>query len=1068
VFSRFFIARPIFAAVLSIFIVIAGLAAMRVLPIAQYPEISPPVVTVTANYPGASAQVLESTVAAPLENAINGVEGMIYMGSNSGSNGLLQIQVTFDIGTDPDTAAVNVNNRVKQADPKLPLEVRRQGVTVEKGSSSFLQVIAFYSPVGRYDDLFTSNYVTLNVLDALKRVPGTTNVQIFGAKDYAMRIWLKPERLAQLGLATSDVIRAVNEQNAQFAAGKIGQSPIGSDQELVYTITTKGRLADPREFENIIVRAQPGGSTVRLRDVARVELGSKDYEFLGRVNGKPATLVGIFLLPGANALDVAARVNKTVDELATRFPAGLSHQVVYDTTRFVQVSIREVVKTLAEAMVLVFLVVYLFLQSWRATLIPALAVPVSLIGAFAGLLALGYTINTLTLFGMVLAIGIVVDDAIVVLENVERIMHEEGLSPREAAIKAMQEVTGPVIAIVLVLCAVFIPIAFLGGLTGELYRQFAVTIAIAVVISGIVALTLTPALCVLILKPGVRKTRRGFFRAFNSWFERVTERYARGVAWLIRRAAVGVLLFAVMVAAATWLWRITPGSLVPDEDQGFYIAAVLLPDGATLARTDKIVQEVTEVILSNPANENAVAFTGFDFLGGGFRNNAATIFVTQKHWDERDVTVPQLVGELFMKTGHIKEALVLAFNPPPIFGLGTAGGFELYVQNRGEGGPQRLAEVTQQFLAKVQQDPTFGQVNTLWRANVPQLFVDVDREKTKAAGVGVDEVFNTIAATLGTYYVNDFNKYGRTWQVLMSAEPQYRKAPDDVGAMYVRSEQGKMVPLSSVSEVRYSSGPDTLDRFNNLPAVKIFGSGAPGISTGTAIARIEEIARETLPADFSFDWGGASYQEKRSGGTSLVALALGVLMVFLILAAQYEKWSLPLSVLMALPFGTFGALAAVWLRGLANDVYFQIGLVTLLGLAAKNAILIVEFASMKHHQGMTVAAAAVEAARLRFRPILMTSLAFIFGVLPLAISTGAGAGARHSVGTGVMGGMLAATFLAVFFVPLFFKLITGRRFTEPRSTDAILDEVHRAREHRAHPEVHIPHHAVPMKPESES
>jgi HAE1 family hydrophobic/amphiphilic exporter-1/multidrug efflux pump len=1068
VFSRFFIARPIFAAVLSIFIVIAGLAAMRVLPIAQYPEISPPVVTVTATYPGASAQVLESTVAAPLENAINGVEGMIYMGSNSGSNGLLQIQVTFDIGTDPDTAAVNVNNRVKQADPKLPLEVRRQGVTVEKGSSSFLQVIAFYSPDGRYDDLFTSNYVTLNVLDALKRVPGTTNVQIFGAKDYAMRIWLKPERLAQLGLATSDVIRAVNEQNAQFAAGKIGQSPIGSDQELVYTITTKGRLADPREFENIIVRAQPGGSTVRLRDVARVELGSKDYEFLGRVNGKPATLVGIFLLPGANALDVAARVNKTVDELATRFPAGLSHQVVYDTTRFVQVSIREVVKTLAEAMVLVFLVVYLFLQSWRATLIPALAVPVSLIGAFAGLLALGYTINTLTLFGMVLAIGIVVDDAIVVLENVERIMHEEGLSPREAAIKAMQEVTGPVIAIVLVLCAVFIPIAFLGGLTGELYRQFAVTIAIAVVISGIVALTLTPALCVLILEPGVRKTRRGFFRAFNSWFERVTERYARGVAWLIRRAAVGVLLFAVMVAAATWLWRITPGSLVPDEDQGFYIAAVLLPDGATLARTDKIVQEVTQVILSNPANENAVAFTGFDFLGGGFRNNAATIFVTQKHWDERDVTVPQLVGELFMKTGHIKEALVLAFNPPPIFGLGTAGGFELYVQNRGEGGPQRLAEVTQQFLAKVQQDPTFGQVNTLWRANVPQLFVDVDREKTKAAGVGVDEVFNTIAATLGTYYVNDFNKYGRTWQVLMSAEPQYRKAPDDVGAMYVRSELGKMVPLSSVSEVRYSSGPDTLDRFNNLPAVKIFGSGAPGISTGTAIARIEEIARETLPADFSFDWGGASYQEKRSGGTSLVALALGVLMVFLILAAQYEKWSLPLSVLMALPFGTFGALAAVWLRGLTNDVYFQIGLVTLLGLAAKNAILIVEFASMKHHQGMTVAAAAVEAARLRFRPILMTSLAFIFGVLPLAISTGAGAGARHSVGTGVMGGMLAATFLAVFFVPLFFKLITGRRFTEPRSTDAILDEVHRAREHRAHPEVHVPHHAVPMKPESES
>jgi hydrophobe/amphiphile efflux-1 (HAE1) family protein len=1066
--SRFFIDRPIFAAVLSIFIVIAGLAAMRVLPIAQYPEISPPVVTVTATYPGASAQVLESTVAAPLENAINGVEGMIYMSSNSGSNGLLQIQVTFDIGTNADQAALNVNNRVKQAEARLPLEVRRQGVTVEKGSSSFLQVIAFYSPDGRYDDLFTSNYVTLNVLDALKRVPGTTNVQIFGAKDYAMRIWLKPERLAQLGLATLDVIGAINEQNAQFAAGKIGQSPIGKDQELVYTIQAKGRLADPREFENIIVRAEPGGSTVRVRDVARVELGSKDYEFIGRVNGKPATLVGIFLLPGANALDVADRVTSTVGEIAQRFPAGFAHEVVYDTTRFVEVSIREVVKTLGEAMLLVFLVVYLFLQSWRATLIPVLAVPVSLIGAFAGLLALGYTINTLTLFGMVLAIGIVVDDAIVVLENIERIMHEEGLSPREAAIKAMHEVTGPVIAIVLVLCAVFIPIAFLGGLTGELYRQFAVTIAIAVVISGIVALTLTPALCVLILKPGVRRTRGGFFRAFNRWFERVTERYATGVTFLIRRAVLGVVLFAGMVALAFGLWRITPGSLVPDEDQGYYIAAVLLPDGATLSRTDDVVQEVTKIILANPANENAVAFAGFDFLGGGFRNNAATIFVTQKHWDERHVTVPELVGELFMKTGHIKEALVLAFNPPPIFGLGTAGGFELYIQNRGEGGAQRLAEVTQQFLGAVQKDPTFGQVNTLWRANVPQLFVDVDREKSKAAGVGVDDVFNTIAATLGTYYVNDFNRFGRTWQVLMSAEPQYRKAPDDVGAMYVRSDLGKMVPLSSVAEVRYSSGPDTLDRFNNLPAVKIFGAGAPGVSTGTAIARIEQIARETLPADFSFDWGGAAYQEKRSGGTSVVALALGVLMVFLILAAQYEKWSLPLSVLMALPFGTFGALAAVWLRGLTNDVYFQIGLVTLLGLAAKNAILIVEYASMKHHHGMTATGAAVEAARLRFRPILMTSLAFIFGVLPLAISVGAGAGSRHSVGTGVMGGMLAATFLAIFFVPLFFKLITARRIAEPRSSAEILDEVKRERERAAHPPVHVPHHAIPMKPESES
>ncbi|MFZ5510818.1 MAG: efflux RND transporter permease subunit [Pseudomonadota bacterium] len=1041
--SRFFIDRPIFAVVLSTFIVLAGLAAMRALPIAQYPEIAPPVVTVTATYPGASAEVLEQTVAAPLENQINGVEHMLYMSSHSASNGVVQIQVTFDIGTDVDQAALNVNNRVKQAEPRLPLEVRRQGVTVEKGSSSFLQVFAFYSPDGRYDDLFTSNYVTLNVLDALKRVPGTTNVQIFGAKDYAMRIWLRPDRLAQLRLTTEDIARAVNEQNAQFAAGKVGQSPTGGHQELVYTITTRGRLADPREFENIVLRAGSDGSILRLRDVARVELGSKDYDFVGRYNGQPATLVGIFLQPGANALDVAREVKRTVRELSARFPEGLSYAVPYDTTRFVEVSIREVVKTLAEAMVLVFLVVYLFLQNWRATLIPTLAVPVSLIGTFAGLLMLGYSINTLTLFGMVLAIGIVVDDAIVVLENVERIMHEDGAPVREAAIRAMKEVTGPVIAIVLVLCAVFVPIAFLGGLTGELYRQFAVTLSIAVVISGIVALTLTPSLCVFILRHE-HKAENRFFRWFNAWFLRMTQRYGDGVAWLIRRSGIGLMLFGGMVLAAAGLWKITPTSLVPDEDQGFFITAVLLPDGATLERTDAVVKQVDEILRANPDNEAVVAFAGFDFLGGGFRNNAATIFVTQKHWDERKSDVNQLVGETFMKTGHLKEALVLAFNPPAIFGLGQAGGFEFYIQNRGEGGARRLQEVTQQFLGRIAQDPMFVQVNTLWRANTPQLYVDVDRERAKSLGVPVDGVFNTLAATLGTYYVNDFNKYGRTWQVLMSAEPQYRKRPDDVGAVYVRSDDGAMVPLRAVAEVRYSSGPDSLDRFNNLPAVKIFGAAAPGYSSGQAIERVEQIAREVLPPDFSFDWGGASFQEKRSGGTAGLALGLAVVMVFLILAAQYERWSLPLSVLLALPFGTFGALAAVWLRGMTNDVYFQIGLVTLLGLAAKNAILIVEYAQLKRHEGMSAAAAALEASRLRFRPILMTSLAFIFGVLPLAISTGAGAGARHSVGTGVMGGMLAATFLAIFFVPMFFKILTERRLRTRESTEEMREEARRA------------------------
>ncbi|MFI4930989.1 MAG: efflux RND transporter permease subunit [Burkholderiales bacterium] len=1063
-FSRFFIDRPIFAAVLAIFIVIAGLSATRSLPIAQYPEIAPPVVSVTAIYPGASAEVIEQTVAAPLENAINGVEHMIYMGSTSTSNGTVVIQISFDIGTDVDQAAQIVNNRVKQVETKLPQEVRRQGVTVEKGSSAFLQVLAFYSDDGSKDDLTISNYVTLNVLDSLKRVPGTTNVQIFGAKDYAMRIWLRPDRLAQLKLTTSDIARAVNEQNAQFAAGKVGQAPTGGAQEMVYTITTQGRLSDPKQFEEIIVRANPDGSTLRLKDVARVELGSKDYDFIGRVNGKAATLVGIFLQPGANALNVAKEVDRTVETLSKSFPKGIVHSVVYDTTRFVKVSIQEVAKTLGEAMVLVILVVFVFLQNWRATFIPVVAVPVSLIGTMAGLLILGYSINTLTLFGMVLAIGIVVDDAIVVLENVERIMHEEKMAAREAAIKAMREVSGPVIAIVLTLCAVFVPIAFLGGLTGELYRQFAVTISIAVVISGIVALTLTPSLCVILLKREHKAPGR-LFAAFNRVFQRITGGYVQGVGFMVRRAGIGLALFAGMVVFAVGLWRITPGSLVPDEDQGFYISAVILPDGASLQRTDEVVSEVVKIIKSNPYNLDAIAFTGFDFLGGGYRNNAATIFVTQTDWDKRPVPVQALVGELFMKTAHIKEALVLAFNPPPIFGLGTAGGFEFYVQNRGEGGSQRLAQVSQQFMGAASQSKMLGGVQTLWRASSPQLYVNVDRERAKALGVPVDELFNTLSSTLGSYYVNDFNKYGRTWQVLMSAEAGFRKRPDDIGRMWVRSTSGEMVPVSALASVKYSSGPETLDRFNNLPAVKMFGQGAPGISSGQAIAEVERIAKQVLPPDFSYDWGGASYQEKRSSGTSGLALVLGALMVFLILSAQYEKWSLPLSVLLALPFGTFGALAAVWLRGMTNDVYFQIGLVTLLGLAAKNAILIVEYASLKHHEGMSASAAALEAARLRFRPIIMTSLAFILGVLPLAYSSGAGAAARRSVGTGVMGGMLAATFLAIFFVPMFFKIITARRLRESRSTHEIQAEAQHVHAHAAATgALNHPHRTGPVGP----
>jgi multidrug efflux pump len=1063
-FSRFFIDRPIFAAVLSIFIAIAGYTAMRALPIAQYPEISPPVVTVQAVYPGASAAVLESTVAAPLENAINGVENMLYMSSTSAANGIVQIQVTFNIGADVDKASLNVNNRVKLAEPRLPQEVRRLGVTVEKGSSAFLQVLAFHSPDGRYDDLFTSNYVTLNVLDEIKRLPGTTNVQIFGAKDYAMRIWVRPDRMSQLKVSPGDIFRALNEQNAQFAAGKVGEPPTGGGQELVYTVTTKGRLSEPKEFEEVILRSNPDGSRLRLKDVARVELAGKDYSFIGKYNGKPATLIGIFLQPNANALEVAKSVRARVDELKTRFPQGLSYNVAYDTTRFVEVSIREVVFTLAEAMALVFLVIFIFLQNWRATLIPFAAVPVALLGTFAGLLVLGYSINTLTLFGMVLSIGIVVDDAIVVLENVERIMHEEGVDSREAAIKAMKEVTGPIIAIVLVLCAVFIPIAFLGGLTGELYRQFAVTISIAAVISGFVAMTLTPALCVWLLKHEHKSGSR-IALAFNRWFGRTTDRYENGVAWMIRRGGIALALFVVMVLVTAFLWRNTPGSLVPDEDQGFYIAAVFLPDGASLERTDKVVSQVIEAVKSNPYNEDVVAFTGFDFLGGTFRENAATLFVTQKHWDQRPVPVGALVGEFYGKTGHIKEGLALAFPPPPIFGLGTAGGFEFYIQNRGEGGPKRLSEVAQAFQAKAAQNPRLAQVQTLWRANVPQLYVDVDREKAKALGVPLDELFNTLAATLGSAYVNDFNKFGRTWQVLMSAEPAFRKRPEDVGAVYVRSDKGEMIPLKALAKIEYSSGPGTLERFNNLPAVKLMGSGAPGVSSGQAIAEVEAVAKEVLPADFSLDWSGASYQEKKASGTSALALLLGALMAFLILAAQYEKWSLPLSVMMALPFGTFGALAAVTIRGLTNDVYFQIGLVTLLGLAAKNAILIVEYALLKQQEGLSYSAAALEAARLRFRPILMTSLAFILGVSPLAFSTGAGAGARHSVGTGVMGGMLAATFLAIFFVPFFYKMIMERKLGEPRSSAELKQEAKHHREMHLHPASHG--HARASNPRTE-
>ena len=1048
-FSRYFIDRPIFAFVISIVIVLAGLSAMRSLPVAQYPEIAPPVVQVTAAYPGASADVLEQTVATPIENAITGVEGMMYMSSTSTSAGSTTIEVTFEIGTDVDQAAVNVNNRVKQVEARLPEETRRQGVVVQKGSSSFLQVHAFYSPDGTRSSLWTSNYVTMNVLDRVKRIPGTTSVQIFGAKDYAMRIWLRPDVMSQLGVTVEEIAGAIRVQNSQYAAGKIGATPTTqSPQELVYSVTAQGRLSEPEQFENIIIRSNTDGSSLRLKDVARVELGSKDYNFKGTINGKEAVLLGIFLQPGANALDVAEEVNGVIEEMKSQFPTGLAHLTSYDTTRFVEVSIREVVKTLLEAMVLVFLVVYLFLQNWRATLIPTLAVPVSLLGTFAGMYMLGYSINSLTLFGMVLSIGIVVDDAIVVLENVERIMHEEGLGARDAAVKAMGEVSGPVVAIVLVLCSVFVPIAFLGGLTGELFRQFAITISIAVSLSGVVALTMTPALCVLILKQEHKQTAR-FFLWFNDMFTKITGRYVGAVGFMVRRGLLGLILMTGMIAATIGLWQNTPGSLVPDEDQGYYISAIFLPDGSSLERTEQVTQQVVEAVQSNPANENVVAFTGFDFIGGGYKNSAATLFVTQKHWDEREVDTKALVQELFMKTAGIKEALVLAFNPPAIFGLGNTGGFEFYIQNKGDSDPDKLQHAMQLMTAEAQKSPIISGLQTLWRPDAPQLRVDVDREQARAMGVEIDDAFTALAGNLGTYYVNDFNKFGRAWQVLMSADAEFRMKPDDIGRIYVKNNQGTMVPLSAFTTIEYSRGPENLNRYNNLPAVKLMGNAAPGYSSGQAIAEVERIAQAVLPPNMTYEWTGSAFQEKRSSGTTGIALGLAVIMVFLILAALYERWSLPLSVMLALPFGTFGALIAVWVVGMTNDVYFQIGLVTLLGLASKNAILIVEYALMKHQQGWSASTAALEAARLRFRPIIMTSLAFILGVVPLVLSSGAGAGARHSVGTGVMGGMMAATFLAVFFVPLFFYWLTARKLTEKRSRQELADEIaeHHQQEH---------------------
>ena len=1026
--SKFFITRPIFACVISAFIVIAGLGGMIALPISAYPDIIPPSVTVAATYPGATAETIADTVAAPLEKEINGVEGMLYMSSVNSGNGTLMITVTFNIGVDPDMATVNVNNRIQAAVPRLPEEVRRQGVVVRKASTTFLQIVSVHSPDNSVDVLTLSSYVTLNVVDELRRIPGIGDIQMWG-QDYAIRIWMQPDKLAQLGLTPSDVAAAVRQQNSQFAAGQVGVEPVSDQVDFTYAVTAQGRLQEPEEFEQIVVHTTEAGGIVRLKDVARVELGAQTYNNQSTINGQRAVMMALVLQPGANALETGSAVQARLDELSKDFPKGMAYSIPYDTIQYVKVSIKEVVKTLIEAMILVFFVVLLFLQNWRATVIPMLAVPVSLIGTFAAMQLFGFSINMLTLFGMVLAIGIVVDDAIVVLENVERIMTTENLPAPQATEKAMEEVTRPVIAIVLVLTAVFLPVAFMGGLVGEMYRQFAVTISVSVVISGFVALTLTPALCALLLRHDHMVENR-LLKGFNKWFERMTHRYESGVRLIMRRGAMSAGIFIVMLVAVVGLFRALPTSLAPSEDQGYVFVIGALQDAASLDRTIKSMEAVAGAVRQHPAVANAVAVSGMDPLTFAFKTNSGIIWLPMKPWDERkseDLSPGALVGAVFGAAAQVKDGFFFAVEPPPIEGLSMTGGFEAYIQSRGSGSIKDLEAVTEKLVAAANQRPELGGTMTTFRASVPQMRIDLDREKAMSLGVEVGQVFETLQSTFGALYVNDFNRNGRVYQVQLQSEPRFRAYPEDIRNVYVRSKRGDLVPLTALANIREVQGAEIVERFNAFTAAKIMGSARPGFSSGDALKAIEEVAAQTLPSGYQLAFTGTAYQEKVSGGASQGVYLLGVLMVFLILAAQFERWTLPVAVILAVPFAAFGAFLAVFVRGLANDIYFQIGMLTLIGLAAKNAILIVEFALMKYHEGMKLMDAAIEGAKLRFRPIIMTSLALIFGVLPLAISTGAGANSRHSLGTSVIGGMLAATFIATLFVPLFFKWIASAR-----------------------------------------
>ncbi|HEV3424247.1 MAG TPA: multidrug efflux RND transporter permease subunit [Paraburkholderia sp.] len=1028
--SHFCIDRPIFASVISIVITLGGALAMLSLPIAQYPDITPPQITISASYPGASADVVANNVAAPIEQQVNGADNMIYMNSSSSSTGSYTLNAYFQIGTNPELAQVDVQNRVNLALPQLPSSVQSQGIQVQKKSSAFMMIIAIYSPGERYDATYIANYANIYVLDALKRIPGANQASIFGTPDYAMRIWLKPDRMAQLGITAGDVQKAVAAQNQQFAVGRIGQSPTGTPVEQSFAVTTSGRLTDPAEFENIIIRAASSDAAiVRLKDIGRAELGQKDYSIRSKFQGKPATVIAVYQQPGANALDVSKQVRATLAEMKESFPAGIDYSIAMDTTDFTRASIADVVKTFFEALVLVVAIVFVFLQSLRATLIPVLAVPVSIVGTFMGMLALGFSINMLTLFGMVLAIGIVVDDAIVVIENVERNMNVHKLSPRDAAKRAMDEISGPIVATTLVLCAVFVPVAFLGGITGQMYKQFAITIAISVVISGVVALTLSPALVALLLKPGHHE-KRGFFRWFDNAFARMTTAYSNVVQLVIKRFVVALLLFGGIIALAVVMMRTIPTSFLPPEDQGYLLGAVIMPDAASLDRTGEVSQHVTDYFMKQPAVSSVTIVDGYSLLDSQNKNNASAFFIGFKSFDERykfanikTQNARAVLIDAYENLGKVKEGIILPVNPPSIPGLGTTGGTEVWIQAKGDATIAQLAQVVDDFVAKAKARPELARVTSTFNASSQQLLVDVDRDKSETLGVPIEEVYSAMQTMFGSLYVSQFNRSSRLWQVILQAEPSYRLTPADLDQIYVRSKTASMVPLKAVVTSRFVTGPDLVTRFNNFPAVKVTANAAPGYSSGQVISALDDVAAQVLPHGYGVGWSGEAYEARQAGGASGMVFVFGLVMVFLILAAQYEKWSLPFGVLMAVPFALFGALLAILLRGLENDVYFQIGLTMLVALAAKNAILIFEFAMLNREAGASVYDSAVTAATERLRPIIMTSFAFILGCVPLAIALGASANSRHSIGTGVIGGMLCATVIAVFYIPMFFYVL---------------------------------------------